>query len=181
MAKAFLLRTQTQLIFDTIRLEFREPGFTKDTERLYMGGLTENLHIPNEAFVSTMIDEKLLTHGPKMGTTAQLATQHVPGTLAYNTETGSLYLQVGQNPVPIAMKRDIPSRTQVEITIEAIHIDAGDGSVLLTEFDRGVFMIFIDGILCSTSSTAAKRYIYDAQTRQVRVIGCVEGSILSYF
>jgi len=90
MAKAFLLRTQTQLIFDTIRLEFREPGFTKDTERLYMGGLTENLHIPNEAFVSTMIDEKLLTHGPKMGTTAQLATQHVPGTLAYNTETGSL-------------------------------------------------------------------------------------------
>jgi len=79
------------------------------------------------------------------------------------------------------MKRDIPSRTQVEITIEAIHIDAGDGSVLLTEFDRGVFMIFIDGILCSTSSTAAKRYIYDAQTRQVRVIGCVEGSILSYF
>jgi len=180
MAKAFLMRTQTQAVFDTERLEFREPGFTKDTERLYMGGLTENLHIPNEEYVSGMITERLASHGPKMLTTAQLEEQHADGTLAYNTETGSLLLRLGVNSVPIAMKRDVPARTQVEIVVEAININP-DGSVLLTEFSRGVLMIFVDGILCSTASSAAKRYTYDAQTRQLRVIGCTEGSVISYF
>ena len=45
----------------------------------------------------------------------------------------------------------------------------------------GVFMIFVDGILCSTSSHAAKRYTYDAQSKNLRVLGAVEGSVISYF
>jgi len=181
MAKAFLMRTQSQELFNSTRLEFREPGFTKDTERFYMGGLSKNLHIPNEDYVTKMIGEHLASHGPKMGTTAQLSEHHVDGTFAYNTETGSLSLMLGETPVPIAFKHDTPSRAQVDVVVEAAHISSEDGSVLITDFRKGVFMIFVDGILCTTLTNSAKRYAFDNETKRLKVFGCVEGSVISYF
>jgi hypothetical protein len=48
MAKALLLRTENDQVFSEQKLEFREPGFSKDAEKFYIGGLLGNIHIPNE-------------------------------------------------------------------------------------------------------------------------------------
>lgn len=181
MAQALLLRTEADEIFQSKRLEFREPGFSRDLEKFYMGGLTENIHIPSEKFVGDMIKAALAENGPKFATTAILEETHVAGTFAFNTDTNRLLLKVGDAPVAIALKAEIPGTDQIAIKVAAANIDISDGSVLLENFNRPVRMIFVDGILCSSEGTATKRYTYDSVAKKAFVFGCIDGSVISYF
>lgn len=181
MAQALLLRTEADEIFQSKRLEFREPGFSRDLEKFYMGGLNGNIHIPNEKFVEDMIKASLTSDGPKFATTAALEEGHVSGTFAFNTDTNRLLLKIEDTPVAIAMKSELPSSDQIAVKVTTANIDANDGSVLLENFTRSVRMIFVDGILCSSESTATKRYTYDTAAKKVFVFGCIDGSVISYF
>jgi hypothetical protein len=181
MAKALLLRTEVDQIFSEKKLEFREPGFSKDAEKFYIGGLLANIHIPNETFVATMISIALSTHGPTFGTTAVLIEGHKNNTFAFNTDTNKLLLKVGETPVAIPTRGELATAEQTSVVVSAANIDAGDGHVLLVDFTRPTKMIFVDGILCSNEGTASKRYTFDSQTNELKVYGCVEGSVISHF
>jgi len=58
MSKAFLIKTEVDAVFQEKKLEFREPGFSKDLEKFYVGGITGNIHIPSKTFVDKMIQDK---------------------------------------------------------------------------------------------------------------------------
>jgi hypothetical protein len=181
MAKALLLRTEQDSVFANTRLEFREPGFSKDAEKFYIGGMIANIHIPNETFVSQMITTALQDHGPKFGTTATLVEGHKEHTFAFNTETNKLLLKISGVPIAIPTRGELANAEQTSVVVEAANIDAGDQHVLLSNFTRATRMIFVDGLLCSNEATAAKRYTFNSQTNELKVYGCVENSVISYF
>jgi len=181
MSKAFLLKTQTDAIFKDKRLEFREPGFSKDLEKLYIGGLTDNIHIPNELFVRNMIKNSLSTHGPKFGTSATLEEGHIDGTFAFNTDTNKLLLKINGNPVAIPTRGELAASEQTTVTVESENIDDTDGHVRLENFNRATKMIYVDGILCIKGANGSKRYEFDPSTKLLKVYGCSDGSIISYF
>jgi hypothetical protein len=128
-----------------------------------------------------MIATALSTHGPKFGTTAVLTEGHRDGTFAFNTDTNKLLLKVTGVAVAIPTRGELATAEQTSVVVSAANIDGGDGHVLLVEFTRPTKMIFVDGILCSNESTAPKRYTFNAQTNELKVYGCVDGSIISHF
>ena len=182
MSKAFLLRTEKDDKFRTIKLEFREPGFSNDLEKFYVGGASGNIHIPNEEFVSNMISTELSSFGPTKGTTAALATTHVVGTFAFNSDLNRIiYKATEEASITVATVSDILAKEQISVAIVSDNIDANDGSVSFVEFTRPVKMIFVDGILCTNNAASAKRYTFDTATKTLKVFGAVDGSIVSYF
>ena len=181
MSKAFLLKTEADAVFRDKKLEFREPGFSKDLEKLYVGGLTENIHIPNESFVDKMIKSKLSTHGPKFGTSAALEEGHIDGTFAFNTDTSKLLLKINGNPIAIPTRGELAASEQATVTVTSENIDDTDGHVRLENFNRPVKMIFVDSLLCIKGANGEKRYEFDPATKLLKVYGCSDGSIISYF
>lgn len=181
MAKAFLMRTDKDAVFQQVRLELREPGFSKDLEKFYIGGLVENIHIPNESYVQNMIDTTLSTYGPTKGDTATLADKQQDGTFGFNTETNRLSLKVGSGSLLFPTVSELGAKEQIAVVVSDDNIDSSDGHVLLSSFTRPVKMIFVDGILCIKGGSADKRYEYDPDTKDMKVFGCVDGSTISYF
>lgn len=183
MAKAFLVRWGTQNDFDAIKLQIREIGFTIDNEKMYIGGNDENLHIPNEAYVNGLISAAIPTYKPITGTSIQLLTIHPPGAIAYDSDEKRLIYKTGAGvAINIANTSDIPSQTSFSVKVDLANIDAGDNnSVTLTGYDRPIELIFLNGILCTTHSDDVRKYTVDRTAKTLKINGCSENDIISYF
>jgi len=184
MAKAFLLRWGTQNDFDSIKLQVRELGFVVDTERLYVGGEDENIHIPNEIFIKNMILNYIPKYAIPYGNTLSLETSQVLSGLGYNTVTEKLSYKTPNSGslINIVVDKDMPSNVSSTFKVLAENINTGDNnSVTLTGYNRPIEMIFKNGILCTTNADDQNRYIVDRNTNILKVYNCLENDIIAYF
>ena len=182
MAKAFLMRTDKDAKFQTIKLEFREPGFSNDLEKLYIGGAEGNIHIPNEDYVTRMIEQSLSADSLLHQSTSDLQVNQTAHTIAFNTDLNKLVYKVSTDAsIAIPSSAEVPMGEQNTVTISSANIDSNDGSVIFADFNRTLKMIFIDGILCTNNSASEKRYTFDSATNTLKVFGASDGSIVSYF
>lgn len=180
MAKALLVRHGKDEEFQIKRLELREIGFSTDLEKLYIGGLDKNLYIPDEDAVKKLISDSIANTTIRSSTSASLAETFPSNSMAINSETGKLLVKIGGEEKRVIMASDTIGRNQINHVVLSEHIDA-DGSVSLASFTRPILMIFIDGILCLSSSTAEKRFTYDEATQLLKVYGASQGSVISYY
>ena len=183
MAKAYLIRKGYQEEFDRINLYARELGFALDTSRLLIGDGEENIHIPNEQFVASMITAKVLAYKPKSGTTVELDSAHVPGTFAYDTEMKRvIYKSASGAKSILARTSELPMSDATAITVATVNIDiAAQNGVLLTSFNRPLRMIFLNGKLCTNLASDPHQYIFNETEKTVLITECVAGDIISYF
>ncbi len=183
MAKAFLVRWGTQNDFDSIKLQIREIGFTIDNEKMYIGGNDANIHIPNESFIGTMISEAVPKYKPMVGTGLELVTTHLPGAIAFNSETSILiYKTAGGSSISLARSIDLPAKTVYSVKVAAENIDAGDNnSVLLTNYERPIELIFLNGVLCTPEDYDAHKYTVNIELKTLKINGCVADDTISYF
>lgn len=183
MAKAFLLRWGTQNDFDSIKLQTRELGVAIDTTKLYLGTDDANVHIPNEQFVSSMIASGLTQYKPAYGSTQDLQTTQKNGMLGYNVDTKRLRYKTPTGAViPLANTSDLPTKEPTVVTVAAANIDTADNnSVTLTSFVRPTIIIFLNGILCTSSDSDAHKYTLNELNSTIKINGCAENDIISYF
>ena len=183
MAKAFLLRWGTQNDFDEIKLHVRELGFTIDNERLWLGGNDENIHIPNEQFLKSYVAGEVPKYQPVTGTTTELQTLQAPGALGYNTEENRLsYKTKAGQKIDIVSTSDLPLKSPISVVVAIENIDTNDdNSVLITGYNRPIELIFLNGKLCTKESTDSNRYEVDDTANTLKVYGCSENDIISYF
>lgn len=183
MAKAFLVRWGTQNDFDAIKLQIREIGFTIDNERLWVGGNDENLHIPNENFVKNMILTEVPKYKPLTGTSVELLTTHSPGALAFNKDGKHLVYKTptGQN-LTLVDTSMMPSNTATSVKVALENIDTADNnSVTINGYDRQIEMVFLNGVLCTIHPDDTRRYEVNRTDKTLKVYGCSENDIISYF
>ena len=183
MAKAFLIRWGTQNDFDSVKLQVRELGFTIDNERLWIGGNDENIHIPNEQFLKSYVAGEVPKYQPVTGTTAELATLQAPGAIAYNSEESRLsYKTKSGQKINLASTVDLPSRSPISVKVALENIDANDNnSVTITGYNRPIELIFVNGRLCTKEPTDPNTYSVDKASQTLKVYGCAENDIISYF
>lgn len=183
MAKAFLIRWGYDQDFKDIKLQTREPGFAIDTEKFLIGTGDKNIHIPNEDFVKAMITDGVLKYTPITGTTAELASNQLPKTVAYNTDTRKMqYKTVSGTIVANATTTDIPTNTPTSVTVAQENIDSSDAnSVSLSGMTRPLRMVYLNGLLCTLNPDDPHRLTVDNTTGTIKINECVAGDIIAYF
>jgi hypothetical protein len=183
MAKAFLIRWGTQNDFDAIKLLLRELGFAVDSEKLYIGGEDENIHIPKESYVRDLILGYLPKYAIPYGDSLALDSSQVLSGLGYNTVTEKLsYRRPVGSPVNIVIDKDMPAQTSTTFKVLLENIDTGDSnSVTLTGYNRPIEMIFRNGILCTTHADDEHRYVVDRDLDTLKIYNCLENDIIAYF
>ena len=183
MAKAFLLRWGYQNDFDSIKLQTRELGFAVDTEKIYIGTDDSNVHLPNEGFVSTMITTGVALYKPTSGTTLELATTHLAGTIGYDTDEKRLkFKSLTGTIISLAKTTEIPVGDATSVVVAIENIDAGDNnSVLLTGYVRPVRLVFLNGILCTNNVADPHQYIVSEVNSTIKIKECAVNDIIAYF
>jgi hypothetical protein len=183
MAKAFLIRWGTQNDFDSIKLQLREFGFAVDTERVFIGGEDENLHIPNESYVRDMILNEVPKYSIPNGTAIEVSDKQVLSGLGYVYTSDTLtYKTPLGNIEEIVFKKNTPLKTSVTVKVLDENIDANDNnSVTITGYNRPIEMIFLNGRLCTTHEDDPHRYIIDQDNSTLKIYGCVANDLISYF
>jgi len=183
MAKAFLLRFGSEEDFKSIKLQLREPGFAIDSEKLFIGGTSRNLHIPNEEYVSKMINEHIDKRGILSGTSTDLAVSQPLLSFAYDTTLKRIVFKGGDGQRHIIVEnKDIPRRTGVSIKIAAENIETEDNnSVIIQGYNSPIEMIFKNGILCTVHPDDPNRYEVDRENNLLKIYNCAENDIITYF
>ena len=183
MAKAFLIRWGYQNDFDSIKLQTREIGFTVDTAKVYVGSDDSNIHIPNEAYVKSMIDSGVLTYKPVTGTTLELQAAQIVGALAFNNDDKKIqYKMASGTIIKLANATDLPSGEATSVTVALANIDAGNfNSVTLSSYTRPIKLVFLNGSLCTNNPDDPHRYTIDSVNSTITIKECAEGDIIAYF
>ena len=183
MAKGFLLRWGTEADFRAVKLALREAGFTVDAEKMYIGGAEKNHHIPNEAFVNSMIIEGVAKYKPVSGETAELVAAHKKGAFAFNTTLQRLlYKKEDDTVIKVVTDQNMPVKTASTVVVAAANIDANDdNSVSISGYDRPVELVFLNGTLCTTNANDPHKYVVDPATHILKIKGCAENDIIAYF
>ncbi len=183
MAKAFLIRWGSQSDFDSIKLQTRELGYAIDTIRLFIGSEDANIHIPNEEYMRATILSEVPKYKITRGTDLELTTSQLPGALGYSIDNSKLSYKTTTGTVkPLAFSADIPAKTGLTVTVEASNIEILDNnSVTLTNYDRPIELIYLNGKLCTTSANDINRYMVDSGLKTLKINGCAEGDLITYF
>ena len=183
MAKAFLLRWGYQNDFDAIKLQTRELGYAVDSVKLFIGTDDANVHIPNEAFVSTMITNGVAKYKPVAGTALSLQASHLPGALAYSTDDKRIqYKTASGTSINVANLSDLPvgDAMSVIVSIENIATESFN-SVTLNGFTSPIRMVFLNGSLCTNNPVDTHQYTVDSVAGTLTVKECTAGDIIAYF
>ncbi len=183
MAKAFLIRWGSQNDFEAIKLQTRELGYAIDTIRLYIGSEDGNIHIPNESFIMSKIAEEVPKYKVAAGTTVELNTVQLNGAFGFNTDIEKITYKTSSGGIKtMAYSSDLPTKTGYTVVVAVENIDAGDNnSVTLTDYERPIELIFLNGKLCTTHANDSNKYLIDSELKTLKIDGCEENDLITYF
>jgi hypothetical protein len=183
MAKEFKLRWGYEQDFETIKLAPRELGCAVDTNKFFLGTSMGNMHIPNETFVAKMIVDALDAKTVPSGTATDLSSEKYREKIAFNTTTNRLqYKDANDKTYKLLTPLDVMSSKPVSVQVSIDNIDTADGnSVSINNFNRPIVMVFLNGVLCTEHQADPHRIVIDTDNRALKVYGCSENDIISYY
>ena len=182
MSKTLLLK-QTELTETAIaeKLQVRELCVNLVTEKLYLrlrGGLS---HIVSETFMSEYVTQKLETRSLMTVSDSTDPATLIDKSVVFNSTATALQYIHGNSRITLASISQLPLNEPQTVEVSTANIDSVDGSVSLSNFTRPMIMVYIDGILCVPSANATKRYIFNTLTKELKVFGCQDGSVIAYY
>jgi len=183
-AKELLLRYGYEDDFERINLKVRELGFAVDTDKLYIGTSQGNAHIPNFIEVTNKIKEMIKNRRIKFGDEAYINSNLLPAQMGFNTTKHRIEVidpttNIRQTYIT---KADHLLNVPKTIKLSDDDIDHDDNdSITLTDFTRPIIMVFLNGALVTDHSDDPHTYSYDTDKKELKVTGCSDGDLLSFY
>jgi len=185
IAKQLQIRwAETEATLQQYRPAVREFVYAMDTGNVFMGTQEGPKKLAYWIDVEKYVVNQIKEYTPKMGTSAALSSNLLPGQIGFNTELARLqFLDPTSNiRQTYIAQTDMPLKDPVTVKITSDNIDADDNnSVTLVDFTRPIRLIFVNGKLVSKNTNDEKYYTYDATNKTLKIYNMADGDLIAYY